>query len=244
MDQVKSITTLRIGKVIEKHILEPCEKDHELISDGKEGVESEHCKEKIDSPPALPFSHAMTKQRKVNHNSEVFKIFKQVRINIPLLDAIKQVPSYAKILKDLCTVKRKLNVKKKAFLAEQVSVILQNNNALKYKDPGCPIISCFIGEHKIERALFDLGASVNLLPYSVFQSFNLGELKPTSVTLLLADKSVKVPRGIVENVIVQVDKFIYPVDFIVLDTQPVEACNSFTVILGRLIRFSLMIRPK
>jgi len=149
-----------------------------------------------------------------------------------LLDVIKQVPSYAKFLKDLCTVKRKLNVKKKAFLAEQVSVILQNNNALKYKDPGCPIISCFIGEHKIEKALLDLGASVNLLPYSVFQNLNLGELKPTSVTLLLADRSVKVPRGIVEDVLVQVDKFIYHVDFIVLDTQPVEACNLIPVILG------------
>jgi hypothetical protein len=104
---------------------------------------------------------------------------------------------------------------------------------LKYKDPGCPIISCFIGEHKIERALLDLGASVNLLPYSVFQSLNLGELKPTFVTLLLADRSVKVPRGIIEDVLVQIDKFIYLVDFIVLDTQPVEACNSFPVILGR-----------
>jgi len=150
-----------------------------------------------------------------------------------LLDAIKQVPSYTKFLKDLCTVKRKLNVKKKAFLAEQVSVILQNNNALKYKDLGCPTISCFIGEHKIEKALLDLRASVNLLPYSVFQSLNLGELKPTSVTLLLADRSIKVPIEIVEDVLVQVDKFIYPVDFIVLDTQPVETCNLIPVILGR-----------
>jgi hypothetical protein len=74
---------------------------------------------------------------------------------------------------------------------------------------------------------------VNLLLYSVFQNLNLGELKPTAVTLLLADRSVKVPRGIVEDVLVQVDKFIYPVDFFVLDTQPVEACNSFPVILGR-----------
>jgi len=131
-------------------------------------------------------------------------------------------------------MKRKLNVKKKAFLAEQVSAILQNNNALKYKDPGCPIIYCFIGEHKIERALLDLGARVNLLPYFVFQSLNLGELKLTSVTLLLTNRSVKVPRGIVEDVLVQVDKFIYPVDFVVLDiTQPVEACNSIPFILRR-----------
>jgi len=151
-----------------------------------------------------------------------------------LLDAIKQVPSYAKFLKDLCTVKRKLNVKKKTFLIEQVSAFLRNNNVLKYKDPGCPIISCFIGEYKLKRALLDLGASVNLLPYSVFQSLNLGELKPNSVTLLFANRYVKMSRGIVEDVLVQFDKFIYPMDFIVLDTQPVEACNSFPVILGRL----------
>jgi len=74
---------------------------------------------------------------------------------------------------------------------------------------------------------------VNLLLYSVFQSLNLSELKPTSVTLLLVDRYVKVPRGIIENVLGQVDKFIYPVDFIILNTQPVEACNSFPVILGR-----------
>jgi len=104
---------------------------------------------------------------------------------------------------------------------------------LKYKDPGCPTISCFIGEHKIKKALLDLGASVNLLPYSVFQSLNLGELKPISVTFLLADRYVKVPRGIIEDVLVQVDKFIYPVDFIILDTQPVEACNLIPLILGR-----------
>ena len=89
MDQAKSVITLCSGKVIEKPILEPCEKDDESISEGKEGVESEHCKEKTDSSPTLPFPHAMTKQRKVNHNSEIFETFKQVRINIPLLDAIK-----------------------------------------------------------------------------------------------------------------------------------------------------------
>ena len=127
----------------------------------------------------------------------------------------------------------KTECEKKVFLAKQVSVILHNNNALKYKDPGCPIISCFNGEHKIEKALLDLGASVNLLLNSVFQSLNLGELKPTSVTLLLADRSVKVPRGIVEDVLIQVDKFIYLMDFIFLDTQPVEAFYSIPVTLGR-----------
>jgi hypothetical protein len=177
MDQVKSVITLRSDKVIEKPILKPCENDDESIFVGKEGVKSKHRKEKTDFPPALPFPHAMTKQRKVNHNSKIFETFKHVRINIPLLDAIKQAPSYSKFFKDLCTVKRKLNVKKKAFLTEQVSAILQNNNALKYKDPGCPTISCFIGEHKIKRALLDLGAIlVNIQPWlEISPKFQLEE---------------------------------------------------------------------
>jgi hypothetical protein len=77
MDQVQSIITLHSGKVIEKPILKPCEKDDESISNGKEGVKPEHCKEKTDSPPILPFPHAMTKQREVNHDSEIFETFKQ-----------------------------------------------------------------------------------------------------------------------------------------------------------------------
>ena len=144
------------------------------------------------------------------------------------------MPSYAKFLKDLCTVKRRLNVKKKAFLAENVSAILQHNILPKYKDPGCPTISCIIGNFRIERALLDLGASVNLLPYTVYEQLGLGELKPTTVTLQLADRSVKVPRGIIEDVLVQVDKFYFPVDFIVLDTHPASNSPSqIPVILGR-----------
>ncbi|RVW71883.1 Retrovirus-related Pol polyprotein from transposon 17.6 [Vitis vinifera] len=112
---------------------------------------------------------------------------------------IKQVPTYAKFLKDLCTIKRGLNVNKKAFLTEQVSAIIQCKSPLKYKDPGCPTISVMIGGKVVEKALLDLGASVNLLPYSVYKQLGLGELKPTSITLSLADRSVKIPRGIIED---------------------------------------------
>ncbi|KAL6323242.1 hypothetical protein AAG906_029249 [Vitis piasezkii] len=134
----------------------------------------------------------------------------QVKVNIPLLDMIKQVPTYAKFLKDLCTIKRGLNVNKKAFLTEQVSAIIQCKSPLKYKDPG------------LEKALLDLRASVNLLPYS------------TSITLSLVDRSVKIPRGVIEDVLVQVDNFYYPVDFVVLDTDPtVKEANSVPIILGK-----------
>ena len=114
---------------------------------------------------------------------DILEVFKQVQINILFLDAIQQIHSYAKFLKDLITVKKKTNVLKKAFLTEQVSSILQCKLPIKYKDPGCPTITCMIGVSQNERALLDLGASVNLLPYSVYVQLGLGELKPTSMTL-------------------------------------------------------------
>ena len=147
---------------------------------------------------------------------------------------IKQVPTYAKFLKDLCTVKKGLNIDKKAFLTEQVSAIIQCKNPVKYKDPGCPTISVNIGGICMEKALLDLGASVNLLPYSMYRQLGLGELKPTSITLSLAARSIKIPKGTVEDVLIQVDKFYYPVDFVVLDTEPVAAgANYVPIILGR-----------
>jgi hypothetical protein len=136
-------------------------------------------------------------------------VFKQVQINIPFLDTIQQIPSYAKFLKDLITMKRKTNVPNKAFMIKQVSSILQCKLPLKYKDPGCPTITCMIGFSQIERALLDLGASVNLLPYSVYLQLGLGELKSTSMTLQLADRSVKILRGIIEDVLIKVDKFFF-----------------------------------
>ena len=126
-------------------------------------------------------------------------------VNIPLLDMIKHVPTYEKFLKDLCTVKKGLNVDKKAFLTEQVSAIIKCKTPVKYKDPGCPTISVNIGGTCMEKALLDLGASVNLLPYSMYKQLELGELKPTFITLSLADTSIKIPKGTVEDVLIQVD---------------------------------------
>ena len=147
---------------------------------------------------------------------------------------IKQVPTYAKFLKDLCTVKRGLNVDKRAFLTEQVSCIIQCKTPVKYKDPGSPTISVNIGGTCIDKVLLDLGASVNLLPYSMYKQLGLGELKLTNITLSLADRSVKIHKGIVEDVLVKVDKFYYQVDFVVLDTELVEeGIDQVPIVLGR-----------
>ena len=81
-----------------------------------------------------------------------------------------------------------------------------------------------------ERALCDLGASINLMPLSIFKRLGLGEARPTTVTLQLADRSLKHPRGVIEDVLVKVDKFIFPADFIVLD---MEEDKEIPIILGR-----------
>ena len=113
----------------------------------------------------LLFSQALHGKKETKNTSEIFEVLRQVKVNIPLLDMIKQVPTYAKFLKDLCTVKKGLNVTKKSFLTEQVSAIIQCKSPVKYKDPRCPTISVNIGGTCVEKALLDLGASVNLLPY-------------------------------------------------------------------------------
>jgi hypothetical protein len=114
-----------------------------------------------------------------------------------------------------------------------VSSLIHHNTPPKFKDPGTPTISCVIGNTEIERALLDLGAGVNLLSYSVYQQLVLGELKLTSTILQLANRSIKKPQGIVEDVIIKVDKFYYPVDFIVIDIEPVPYPDKqIPVILG------------
>ena len=100
-------------------------------------------------------------------------------MNIPVLDAIKQISSYAKILKHLCIVKRKLAVHNDTFMTEQSTSLIRNNlpppPPPKYKDQGSPTISIVVGNSKLELVLVDLGAIVNLLPYSVYVELGLGE---------------------------------------------------------------------
>ncbi|KAL6345460.1 hypothetical protein AAG906_017180 [Vitis piasezkii] len=163
VDEVKAIITLR-G--------DDRSKQDEIVN------EEVKKKDKLLSPP---FPKALQSRKVVNNATEIFEVLKQVKVNIPLLDMIKQVPPYAKFLKDLCTMKRGLNINKKAFLIEQ-----------------CKSSFLFL-----------------------YKQLGLGELKPTSITLSLADRSINIPRGMIEDVLVQVDKFYYPVDFIVLDTEPI-----------------------
>ncbi|KAL5579072.1 hypothetical protein UlMin_011514 [Ulmus minor] len=137
-----------------------------------------------DSMP-MPFPQALLKPKERNSTlkGKILEQLKQVRINLPFLHVIKQVPNYAKVIKDLCTLKRKDNVKKTTFLAEQASAVIDSKTPPKYKDLGYPTVACQIGNQACGQALLDLGASVNLMPYSIYLQLGLGEIKPTTVVL-------------------------------------------------------------
>ncbi|XP_059663428.1 uncharacterized protein LOC132309092 [Cornus florida] len=248
--RVQSITTLRSGKRVENKVEEEEAKKDENWKNRLE-EKNERNEKAQEIPPTtepspeqrhvvVPFPQRLQETSKAAKQAselqDIMEMFKQVKINLPLLDAIQQIPTYAKFLKDMCTQKRhsSSHIPKKVLLIEQVGSIIQHCTATKFKDPSAPTISCTIGNHQIERALLDLGASVNLLPYSIYLQLGLGELKSTSIILQLADRSTKQPRGVIEDVIIKVDKFYFPVDFIVLDTEPVlEPRRHISVILGR-----------
>ncbi|XP_022637912.1 uncharacterized protein LOC106763487 [Vigna radiata var. radiata] len=158
------------------------------------------------------------------------EIFMKLEINIPFSEALQQMASYAKILKELLSKKRK-NIEEETIEVQgNCSIITQKSIPPKLKDPGSFTIPCTIGNIAVGKALIDLGASINLMPLSMFEKIEGLELKPTRMTLQLADRSLKHPYRVVEDVLVKVDKFLFPVDFVIMEMG--EDVNV-PLILGR-----------
>ena len=126
------------------------------------------------------------------------------------------MPTYAKFLKEILSKKRKIAEEGIVNLTTTCSVVIQQKLPAKMKDPGSFTIPCSIGKYEFKKALCDSGASINLMPLSMVQRLSLGELTPTSITLQMADRSMAQPEGVLEDVLVKVGKFIFPVDFVIM----------------------------
>ncbi|XP_052626894.1 uncharacterized protein LOC128133474 [Lactuca sativa] len=140
---------------------------------------------------------------------------------------------YAKFLKDLCTKKRKFKENEKIQVNANVSAVIQKKLHPKCKDPGILAIPCTIGDLHVESAMLDIGASINVIPYLVFQSLNVGPLEETGVIIQLVDKSSVSPRGVLEDVFVQVSQLVFLTDFYVIDLEEKTHSKSSMIILGR-----------
>ena len=240
-EHVKAVT-LRSGKDLEtkknpsvieeveaEKVIQPSQSDDTNKEQFKEKQSEENTTEAKASTP-VPYPQRLKKHKLDKQFTKFMDVFKKLHINIPFVDALEQMPSYVKFMKDILSQKRRLADFETVNLTEECSAILQRKLPLKLKDPGSFTIPCTIGNAIFERALCDLGASINLMPLSIFKRLELGEARPTTVTLQLADRSLKHPRGIIEDVLVKVDKFIFPADFIVLD---MEEDKEIPIILGR-----------
>ncbi|KAF5804656.1 putative retrotransposon gag domain, aspartic peptidase domain superfamily [Helianthus annuus] len=226
--------TLRSGKSYDGPTMQ--EEEEEIVVEKKdtekpEALKSDEVKAKFTTPP--PFPSRLRSTQKQREEQEIMETFRKVEVNIPLLDAIKQVPRYAKFLKELCTSKKKLKGNETVKVGENISAVLQKRLPQKCKDPGVFTVPCKLGNLNIPRAMLDLGASINVLPNSIFKTLNVGPLKRTGVVIQLADRSLVYPKGVLEDVLVQVNELVFPADFYVLDMEDDDSPHSSSILLGR-----------
>ncbi|GJZ63374.1 reverse transcriptase domain-containing protein [Tanacetum coccineum] len=153
-----------------------------------------------------------------------------VRINVPLIDVLARMPNYGKFLKELISNKHKIEQIYAAFLSDKISTMIQNKVPSKLGDPQSFLIPYNFNKTFSCNALADLGASINLMPYSLYAKLSHKTLKPTKISVRLVDRSFQYPIGIVENMLVEVGKFTFPADFFILE---MEEDNKVSLILGR-----------
>ncbi|RDX73885.1 hypothetical protein CR513_46432, partial [Mucuna pruriens] len=222
--------TLRSGKELpqpaQHQVPQPAEADSEVMADSPSHPQT---------TVPLPFPSRTVSAKKPDSDDELLKMFRKVEINIPLLDAIKQIPKYAKFLKELCVHKRR-KMKGNRELGGVVSSLMKNNPTVlpkKCQDPGIFSAPCTIYDCTFADAMLDLGASINVMPASTYRSLNFGDLEPTGMTIQLANRSIVQPLGVLEDVLVQVNELIFLADFYVLDMEDEPSGKGSTLILGR-----------
>ena len=222
-----------VGKEETEAKKEETEKEEEKNSQIKQLKGSNDQKKKEGVPAythAVPFPQRLQKSRREEQFSKFLDIFKKIEINIPFAEVISQMPLYAKFLKEILSKKRKIVEEGIVNLTATCSAIIQQKLPAKIKDPSNFTIPCSIGKYEFKKALCDSGASINLMPLSVVKRLSLGELTPTAITLQMADRSMAQPEGILEDVLVKVGKFIFLVDFVVMQ---MEEDTQVPLLLGR-----------
>nr|XP_009797059.1 PREDICTED: uncharacterized protein LOC104243555 [Nicotiana sylvestris] len=150
-----------------------------------------------------PFPQRLVKQKKTDQYKKFMEMLRQIQLNIPLMDALREMLGYAKMMKDLMSRKFDFQDLSTVTLTQTCSAVVAKLMAQKMSDP----------------ALCDLGAIINLMSLAVYTKLGIGRARPTSMLLQLVDRTVKRPTGILDDVLVQVGKFVFPADFVILDCQ-------------------------
>ncbi|XP_070035224.1 uncharacterized protein [Nicotiana tomentosiformis] len=218
-----NVVTLRNGMELEEV---PKKRKDKPIPEGELIPKAAHESKKEDvslesvnvgSPPP-PFPQRLQKRNDDRMFNKFLSMPSQVQLNIPLVDVLHKIPTYAKYIKDIVAHKRRLAEFETVVLTEECTSRVQNKLPQKLKDPGSFTIPVRIGNIDVGRAFCDLGTSINLMPLSLFKQ------------LQLADRSIAYPEGVIEDMLLQIGKFIFPADFIILDY---EVDEKVPIILGQ-----------
>jgi len=170
-----------------------------------------------------------SKKDKERYFARFLDIFKKLEITIPFGEALQQMSLETKFLKDLLTKKGKYINNEGIVVEGNYNVVIQRILPPKFKDPGSVTIPCSIGVVLVGKTLIDLGASINLMPLSMCRRIGNLEIAPTRMTLQLVDRSVTRPYSVVEDVLVKVCQFTFPMDFVIMD---IEEDAEIPLILG------------
>ncbi|XP_021721516.1 uncharacterized protein LOC110689093 [Chenopodium quinoa] len=242
---VYSITT-RSGRVLDEGVSRSIEEDkvmsdlreenekgvsksvsYEEVQEKKKNVEKEHEEVRI---PDLPYPQKFLRHKMDEQFKKFLDMLKEVHLSIPFTDAITQMPRYSKFLKEILDGERECNEVDSVEVGKCFSALIHKELPEKMEDPGNISIPCKIKEMMFDNALCDLGASVSITPYSIFKKLKLGKLLQSNITLQLADRSIKFPKGRVEDVPLKIGELTIPVDFIVLE---IAEDDHIPIILGR-----------
>ncbi|GJW27108.1 reverse transcriptase domain-containing protein [Tanacetum coccineum] len=169
--------------------------------------------------PRISYLQCHRKEKMEAQYKKILDMIRAIRINVPLIDVLAGMPNYGKFLKELVSNKHKLEQISSAFLNDESSAMIQNKVPPKLRDPRSFLIPCTFGKTFSCNALADLGAIINLMPYSLYEKLSLETLKLTKMSVRLADRSFQYPIGIVKNILVEVGKFTFPVDFVILKME-------------------------
>ncbi|GJY21634.1 reverse transcriptase domain-containing protein [Tanacetum coccineum] len=180
--------------------------------------------------PKISYPQCLRKEKIEAQYEKFLDMIWVVQINVPLVDVLAGMPNYGKFLKELVSNKHKLEQILFAFLCNESSAMIQNKVPPKLGDLESFLIPCTFTKTFSCNALADLGASINLMPYSLYAKLSLKTLKPTKISVRLADRSFQYPIGIAENMLVKVGKFTFLVDFVILE---MKEDSKVPLILGR-----------
>ncbi|XP_019462934.1 PREDICTED: uncharacterized protein LOC109361857 [Lupinus angustifolius] len=220
-----------------KENVESEEENKEKGTKSRKKRAGEKKKKELPQLKSLPYPKNPSKKDKERQYTMFMDIFKNLHINIPFMEVMKQMSTYAKFMKDLLTRKRKFS-KETVTLEAGCSTIIQKSLSEKTKDLGSFTIPVTIGELSVGKALWDLGVSINLMPLSMLKRIGDLEIKPTRTTLQVVDRSMKFHYWVTEDVLVKVDKLVFPIDFVIMD---IEEDVEVPLILGILFIKTAMV---